>query len=310
MLESNAPQRRPSAFHVVSGTISLMAQPSDGRERALRALHKQVSQRLHKLGGWLSQAFTTLLAWLGGIGERLSRVPWSTVRPGWYVVLALSIWSLVTTAQWISLNSQLGESNSRLEVFERRAALENARLSLPIAGAGLPRSADYLPNAPRTYRKGVSQGFVFTGADSGVNVPFGTPVLAAADGEIVKLDASFKEATVPEFLKLLTDVKNGASDNDLERLRGRQVWLKHSNGTVTRYGHLSKIAPQLSFANPVKRGDVIGSVGNSGTLEGARGNKGNARLLFEVWLSPDRFLGLGLKPSDVRVQAAKLFKSF
>lgn len=279
-----------------------MAQPSDGRERAL--------QILHKLGGWFSSSLRVAVSGLNAIGERLSRVPWSTVRPGWYVILALGIWSLVATAQWVSLSNQLSESNSRLEVFERQAALENTRLSLPIAGAGLPRSADYLPNAPRVYRKGVSQGFVFTGADSGVNVPFGTPVLAAADGEIVKLDASFKEATIPEFLKLLTDVKNGASDNDLERLRGRQVWLKHANGTVTRYGHLSKIAAQLSFANPVKRDDVIGFVGNSGTLEGARGSQGNARLLFEVWLSADRFLGEGLKPSEVRVQAAKLFKSF
>lgn len=291
-----------SAFHAVSGTIFVMAQPSDGRERAL--------QTLQKLGGWFSAGSKVALTWLSAIAQRLGRVPWSTVRPGWYVILALAIWSLVATAQWATLNSQLGESNSRLEVFERQAALENARLSLPIAGAGLPRSADYLPNAPRAYRKGVSQGFVFAGADSGVNVPFGTPVLAAADGEIVKLDASFKETTVPEFLKLLTDVKNGASDNDLERLRGRQIWLKHENGVVTRYGHLSKIAPQLSFANPVKRGDVIGFVGNSGTLEGARGNKGNARLLFEVWPLPDRFLGAGLKPSEVRVQAAKLFRSF
>ena len=279
-----------------------MAQPSDGRERAL--------QTLHKLGGWFSASAKVLLTWLGSVGQRLARVPWSTVRPGWYVILALAIWGLVATAQWLSLSNSLREATARLEVYDRQAALENARLSLPIAGAGLPRSADYLPGAARAYRKGVSQGFVFTGSDSGVNVPFGTPVLAAADGEIVKLDASFKEATVPEFLKLLTDVKNGASDNDLERLRGRQVWLKHSNGTVTRYGHLSKIAPRISFANPVKRGDVIGFVGNSGTLEGARGNKGNAWLLFEVWLAPDRFLGLGLKPSEVRVQAAKLFKSF
>ena len=279
-----------------------MAQPSDGRERAL--------QLLQKLGGWFSASYKLLLTWLGSVGQRLARVPWSTVRPGWYVILALAIWGLVATAQWLSLSSSLREATARLEVYDRQASLENARLSLPIAGAGLPRSADYLPGAARAYRKGVSQGFVFTGSDSGVNVPFGTPVLAAADGEIVKLDASFKEATVPEFLKLLTDVKNGASDNDLERLRGRQVWLKHSNGTVTRYGHLSKIAPRISFANPVKRGDVIGFVGNSGTLEGARGNKGNARLLFEVWLAPDQFLGSGLKPSEVRVQAAKLFKSF
>lgn len=244
------------------------------------------------------------------LGERIARVPWSTVRPGWYVIAALALWSLVATAQWVSSSAQLREANARLAEFERQAALENARLSLPVAGATFPSNPDNLPGAPRAYRKGVSQGFVFTGSDSGVVVTFGTPVIAAADGEIVKLDANYKDPSVPEFLKLLQEVKNGASDNDLERLRGRQVWLRHSSGVVTRYGHLSRIAPELSFARPVKRGDVIGFVGNSGTLEGARGGRGNARLLFEVWLAPEKYLGQGLNPAQVRVEAAKLFRPF
>jgi peptidoglycan LD-endopeptidase LytH len=286
-----------------------MSQPNNGRERVQEALQR-VSPLLERLGNALGAGFAALLRGAIKLGEGIARVPWARVRPGWYVIGALALWSLVATAQWLSLSGQLGETQARLDVFERQAAIENARLSFPVTGAGIPRDDDHLPNAARDYRKGVSQGFVFTGTDSGVAVAFGTPVIAAGDGEIVKLDASFKEASVPEFLKLLNDVKNGASTNDLERLRGRQVWLKHKNGTVTRYGHLSKIAPTLSYATPVKRGDVIGYVGNSGTLEGARGSRNNARLLFEVWTSAEKFLGEGLKPGETRAFTAKLFKAF
>jgi peptidoglycan LD-endopeptidase LytH len=287
-----------------------MSQGNDGRERLQRALQR-TRPWLERLGGVFSAVFAGLLRGLLKVGEWLGRIPWARIRPGWYVMAALAVWSLIASANWLSLSGQLTEAQARLEVYDRQAALENAKLSFPIAGAGLPRDDDHLPNAPRTYRKGVSQGFVFTGSDSGVSVAFGTPVVAAADGDVTKLDASYKEPTVPEFLKLLTEVKNGASTNDLERLRGRQVWLKHKNGTVTRYGHLSKIAPSLSYANPVKRGDVIGYVGNSGTLEGARGTKNNARLLFEVWFGGDvKFLGQELKPGEVRAQATKLFRPF
>jgi murein DD-endopeptidase MepM/ murein hydrolase activator NlpD len=279
-----------------------MAQPNNGRER--------VQKTVESVGGVLARGLAALMRGVFAVGERIARVPWGSVRPGWYLIGALALWSLVATAQWMSSSAQLTEANARLQAFERQAALENARLTLPVAGAAFPRDPDNLPNAPRTYRKGVSQGFVFTGSDSGVIVTYGTPVIAAADGEIVKLDANYKDPTVPEFLKLLQEVKNGASDNDLERLRGRQVWLKHANGVITRYGHLSKIAPDLSYARPVKRGDVIGFVGNSGTLEGARGGRGNARLLFEVWPQPEQFLGQGLEPAAVRIAAAKLFRSF
>ncbi len=287
-----------------------MSQGNDGRERLQRALQR-TRPWLERLGSFFSAVFAVALRGLLKVGEWLGRIPWTRIRPGWYIMAALAVWSLIASANWLSLSEQLTEAQARLEVYDRQAALENAKLSFPIAGAGLPRDDDHLPNAARTYRKGVSQGFVFTGSDSGVSVAFGTPVVAAADGDVTKLDASYKEPTVPEFLKLLTEVKNGASTNDLERLRGRQVWLKHNNGTVTRYGHLSKIAPNLSYANPVKRGDVIGYVGNSGTLEGARGTKNNARLLFEVWFGGDvKFLGQDLKPGEVRAQATKLFRPF
>jgi murein DD-endopeptidase MepM/ murein hydrolase activator NlpD len=146
--------------------------------------------------------------------------------------------------------------------------------------------------------------------DAGVQVQYGMPVLAAADGEVKFLSSNFVEMSVPEFQALLNRVKDGASQSDLQLLRGRQVALVHTNGVVTRYCHLSSISPALSFTNnKVKRGQVIGFVGNSGTLDGARGNKNNARLLFEIWLENEaQFFGAGLTPASLRLEAAKLIQ--
>ena len=74
-----------------------MAQPSDGRER--------VWQTLQKLGRVLGSSFSAFATWLNGVGERMARVPWSRVRPGWYVIVALAVWSLVATAQGLTLSS-------------------------------------------------------------------------------------------------------------------------------------------------------------------------------------------------------------
>jgi peptidoglycan LD-endopeptidase LytH len=241
--------------------------------------------------------------------EAVTRVPWRRVRPGWYLLGGLALYALFATWQWSSTAGRLSDTRQKLAVFEKAQALENAKLSLPLNGAGLPQDDNNLPGAPRAYRKGVSQGFVFTGVDSGVSVAYGAPVYAVADGEISKLDSNFKELTAAEFAALLENVKDGASTNDLIALRGRQVEIQHKNGMVTRYGHLSKLEPTLRY-NAVKRGDVIGYVGNSGTLEGARGSTRNARLLFEVWMDNEsKFFGQGLSPAQVRNEAKKLFRA-
>lgn len=48
---------------------------------------------------------------------------------------------------------------------------------------------------------------------------------------------------------------------------GRIVYLKHSNGFTTRYAHLSKIT--VGYREEVKRGEVIGYIGNTGSSDGA-----------------------------------------
>ncbi|MFN3266459.1 MAG: M23 family metallopeptidase [Deinococcales bacterium] len=230
------------------------------------------------------------------------------IRPGWFILGGLFLYAIFATVQWQNATAALRTANTKLAVFEKAAALENAKLSLPIAGVRLPDNPNNWPGAARAYRRGVSQGFVFTGVDAGLQIQYGMPVLAAADGEVKFLSSNYKELSVQEFQALLSKVKDGASQADLMALRGRQVALIHQNGMVTRYCHLSSINPNLSFTNnKVKRGQVIGFVGNSGTLDGARGNKNNARLLFEIWLENEsKFFGSGLKPETIRLEAAKI----
>lgn len=68
----------------------------------------------------------------------------------------------------------------------------------------------------------------------------GKPVLAAADGIVVEAE------------------RNG-------RL-GKAVYLSHGYGFTTRYGHLSRF--NVSPGQRVKRGDIIGYVGNTGRATG------------------------------------------
>ena len=80
---------------------------------------------------------------------------------------------------------------------------------------------------------------------SGVDLvaPAGTPVQAAADG-----------------------IVGGAAPNGAY---GNWIRIDHARDLATVYGHLSQFAPGLQPGMSVKRGDVIGYVGNTGRSTGA-----------------------------------------
>jgi murein DD-endopeptidase MepM/ murein hydrolase activator NlpD len=82
------------------------------------------------------------------------------------------------------------------------------------------------------------EGAFHAGID--IDAPYGTPVRAAADGEV-------------------TGMQMGAG-------YGRQVVLDHSHGVMTVYGHLSAIA--VFPGQHVTRGQVIGYVGQTGRATG------------------------------------------
>ena len=179
-------------------------------------------------------------------------------------------------------------------------------LWFPVPGARVPEDDAHLPNAPRPYRSGESEGFVFWPDGAGVPLAFGTPVIAAGSGEVVRVDEPYAELDEATWESLLVSVADGADEGELDALRGRQVWVRLDDGRVLRYGHLGGVRPGLTVGQRVARGRVIGFVGNSGTFDGVVGRTSNVRLHFEI-RDGDAFVGQGLDPDGVRLLAASLF---
>lgn len=241
--------------------------------------------------------------------DRLQRI-----KPGWYLLGALTVYAIATTILLQRTNAEVRDLRIDESTAVREAVLQPPAaaaapegLWFPLPGASLPADDEHLPNADRPYRSGVSQGFAFWDGDVGVPVPYGAPVIAAAGGTVERADAVYAEMTPDTFLALLDAVEaDGASAAQLDLLRGRQVWIRASDGRLLRYAHLSGVRPGLAEDQEVFRGQVIGYVGNSGTDAGVAGTRDQARLHFEIW-DGATFFGDDLSPDEVRMAAASLF---
>ncbi|MDO9707705.1 peptidoglycan DD-metalloendopeptidase family protein [Paracraurococcus lichenis] len=96
--------------------------------------------------------------------------------------------------------------------------------------------------------------------------PTGTPVLAAADGEVTQI-------------RWMSGY-------------GRIIELRHEDDRTTRYAHLSAFAPGLKPGDRVRQGEVIGKVGRTGLATGPH-------LHYELAES-----GLTLDPARARMRPA------
>lgn len=178
----------------------------------------------------------------------------------------------------------------------------------PVAGACLPPADRLMPNASRAYRNGVHEGIDIYDGHACVAVVEGTPVLAMYGGAVVRADLGYEDLTAQQVDELAARTeRQGYSDPEtLDAYRGRQVWIDHGNGVVTRYAHLASIAPGVEAGATVARGQPIGGIGESGTPESITAPGTELHLHYEVRVG-DSFLGAGLAAAAVRALYERLF---
>jgi murein DD-endopeptidase MepM/ murein hydrolase activator NlpD len=180
--------------------------------------------------------------------------------------------------------------------------------TMPIAGACLPSRDAVLPNAPRVYRNGVHEGVDFYGGDVCIAITRGQDVIAMFEGIVIRADHDYTDITAQQVTDLAAKTaEQGFTDPEtLDIYRGRQVWIDHGNGIVTRYAHLEGVADTIDVGVRVQAGAVIAYIGESGTPESITDPGTEVHLHAEVRVG-DSFLGDGLGPAEVREDYSQLF---
>lgn len=178
----------------------------------------------------------------------------------------------------------------------------------PVEGGCLPGYDGLMPNAPRAYRNGVHEGVDWYPGSACAVIERATPVYAMYDGVVLRADHRYADITPEQVVELAAKTQaQGYSDPEtLDIYRGRQVWVDHGRGVVTRYAHLDGVAPGIFPGRAVARGDLLGFVGESGTPESVTAPGTELHLHAEVRVG-ESFLGADLPPGEVRLLYERLF---
>lgn len=179
---------------------------------------------------------------------------------------------------------------------------------VPVEGATISSRASHLPGAPRAYRNGTHEGFDFYDGTVSVEIGYGTPIQAVAMGSVIRADVDYEELTIEAYEQVIDRARNSLATPPevLDRLRGRQVWIEHPGGFVSRYAHLSAIAPEVVVGAQVAQGQEIAATGNSGTLEAAQQTQDDPHPHVEIW-NGDTYLGQGMEAEQIYALAAQVF---
>ncbi len=182
--------------------------------------------------------------------------------------------------------------------------------TVPVEGATISSRPAHWPGASRAYRNGTHEGFDFYAGTVAVPIEFGTPIRAVAAGTVLRSDLNYVEMTTDEYNQVIETSKRSLNTPPelLDKLRGRQVWVEHPGGFISRYAHLSSIPATLTAGSKVKQGDMVGSTGNSGTLEAVNNTKDDPHPHVEIWKG-DTYLGHGLETQQIYNLAEQVFGS-
>lgn len=175
---------------------------------------------------------------------------------------------------------------------------------VPIAGACITEFETHLPSSNRAYRNnGIHEGLDFYQWASCTVIDLSTPILAAKDGVVIRADLDYVDITPADWARF--EAANWEGEALLDELRGRQVYIDHGRGVVTRYAHLSAIAQGIGVGVEVRQGQVIGYPGESGQRE-VYTDENDIHLHFEIRVG-DTYLGQGESPQTARLRYLEAF---
>lgn len=215
------------------------------------------------------------------------------------------------TGVWTRL-AELTESSPVIDALrdgERYLTGWPSAYVVPIEGATISSRRSHLPGALRAYRNGVHEGFDFYDGTVSVAIEYGTPQRAVADGTVIRADHDYVEFTPATYRDAIDVAASSTSTPDevLDRLRGRQVWIEHAGGFVSRYAHLSAIPDDVIVGTSVRQGATVAFTGNSGTMEAAEGTQDDPHPHVEIWSPGGSYLGEGLETEKIYALAAQVF---
>ena len=180
----------------------------------------------------------------------------------------------------------------------------------PVIGAIFSSRINHLPNAPRAYRNGIHEGYDFFNYNVGVDIYYGTPVVAVASGIVKRIDHNYIEMSATEYADIINEasIRPITPPESLDKLRGLQIWIEHPGGFISRYAHLGAAVDDLKVGEEVTQGQTLGFIGNSGTLEAVNGVQDEPHVHYELWLENERnFLGEDLQPEQMYELVGQVF---
>ena len=229
----------------------------------------------------------------------------------------ISIIFLVACAAPTSSSDILNEKNRYLFYFNEEIYLHEeelkSKLLLPAEGYTVPEYLNLLPNAKREYRSGQHMGVDFS-------APLNYPIRAVFDGVVVRSNQFQEDVDIDTYKTFLEiSAKVGRTPDDIYHfiLLGKSVVIDHGYlitnkfRTITVYSHLSSIPNDLIAGTKVKKGDVIGFSGNTGTSSGALKNDKGAHLHWEIFFDDSNgryFLGQNIPAEQLKNNIDLLFE--
>ena len=216
---------------------------------------------------------------------------------------------LIITASESTKNpiiTPIEENKSQLNVKPKEEIIYPKDFILPIKDSCLTENLSLLPGAPRVYRNGTHEGVDFYQGFACTDIVFGTKVFAIEAGVVIRVDKEYINLNQVLLDNLMDpEFKQYNNEQKLDIYRGRQIWLEHRYGIVSRYAHLSGISDDVKLGFEVNKGQLIGFVGNSGTPESLT-NPGTENHLHLEIRQGSNYLGQGQQQEAM----FKLYSSF